>query len=234
MKEKDNRVTKPLVLVNKPENVAILVDGGFFLKRYRVLYDKNHSPREVTDALMLMCWKHVGHTNSLYRIFYYDSAPFDKRVHNPISRKVVNFAQTPQAIFRKELFEELKKKRKTALRLGYLKESGNWNLWPEVQKNLLNKKITVEELKEEDVYYELRQKCIDMKIAVDISSLALKHLVDRIVLIAGDADFVPASKLARREGIDFILDPMWNPIDDNLFEHIDGLKSMSKKPQSKK
>nr|WP_243735402.1 NYN domain-containing protein [Xanthomonas oryzae] len=47
-----------------------------------------------------------------------------------------------------------------------------------------------------------------MRIGIDISSLALKHQVDQIVLFAGDADFVPAAKLARREGIDFVLDPM--------------------------
>ena len=47
-------------------------------------------------------------------------------------------------------------------------------------------------------------------------------------MIAGDSDFVPAAKLARREGIDFILDPMWNKIKDDLFEHIDGLKSQWK------
>jgi uncharacterized LabA/DUF88 family protein len=69
-----------------------------------------------------------------------------------------------------------------------------------------------------------------MKIGVDIASLALKKLVNQIVLISGDADFVPASKLARREGIDFVLDPMWNPIDDSLFEHIDGLRSGCPKP----
>ncbi len=27
--------------------------------------------------------------------------------------------------------------------------------------------------------------------------------IDQIILIAGDSDFVPAAKLARREGIDF-------------------------------
>lgn len=62
-----------------------------------------------------------------------------------------------------------------------------------------------------------------MKIAVDISSLSYKKLVDKIVLISGDSDFVPASKIARREGIDFILNPMGNHIDISLEEHIDGL-----------
>lgn len=64
-----------------------------------------------------------------------------------------------------------------------------------------------------------------MRIGLDIASLAYKKQTDQIILIAGDSDFVPAAKLARREGIDFILDPMWTTIKENLFEHIDGLMS---------
>ncbi len=60
--------------------------------------------------------------------------------------------------------------------------------------------------------------------------MAIKRLVNRIILFSGDSDFVPAAKLARNEGIDFILDPIWNPIDDNLFEYTDGLKLTCTKP----
>lgn len=216
----------------KDLSVAILIDGGFFLKRYFKLYknSKNHTPAEVAKNLYTLAHRHVGDDNYLYRIFYYDSVPFDKRLHNPISGKVIDFAKSDQAKFRNEFFEELKKKRKVALRLGYLRESKNWLIRPRLTKELFKKNIAVEDLKEEDVFYELRQKGIDIKIGVDIASMAIKRLVDRIVLFSGDSDFVPAAKLARREGIDFILDPMWNPIDDNLFEHIDGLKSTCPKP----
>ena len=64
-----------------------------------------------------------------------------------------------------------------------------------------------------------------MRIGLDIASVTLKKQVDKIVLISGDSDFVPASKLARREGIDFVLDPMGQNIAEDLFEHIDGLRS---------
>ncbi len=64
-----------------------------------------------------------------------------------------------------------------------------------------------------------------MKTGLDIASLSYKKQIDQIILIAGDSDFVPAAKLARREGVDFILDPMWAPIKSSLFEHIDGLMS---------
>lgn len=69
-----------------------------------------------------------------------------------------------------------------------------------------------------------------MKIGLDIASLAYKQQVDQIVLVAGDADFVPAAKLARREGIDFILDPLWSSVSADLHEHIDGLQSVCPRP----
>ncbi|WP_250394640.1 NYN domain-containing protein [Escherichia coli] len=40
---------------------------------------------------------------------------------------------------------------------------------------------------------------------MDITTLAYEKLVDVIVLVAGDSDFVPAAKHARIKGIDFIL-----------------------------
>ena len=67
-----------------------------------------------------------------------------------------------------------------------------------------------------------------MKIGLDIASMAYKHQVEQIILISGDSDFVSAAKLARREGIDFILDPLGAPIKPDLFEHIDGLRTCEK------
>lgn len=50
------------------------------------------------------------------------------------------------------------------------------------------------------------------------------------MLVAGDSDFVPAAKLARREGMEFILDPLWQNVNDDLFEHIDALQSGLNRP----
>ena len=70
-----------------------------------------------------------------------------------------------------------------------------------------------------------------MRIGLDIVSITLKHQADIIVLVAGDADFVPAAKLARREGVQFILDPLWQNVSPDLSEHIDGLTSGFSKPR---
>lgn len=210
-----------------PTKIAVLVDGGFFLKRFNALYNKDRkmSPEEVADCLHSMALRMVEN-NTLYRIFYYDCEPLGKKFHNPITHKSIDFSKSGEYLFRQQFFTALRRKRKVALRLGTLKDNGNWLIRPNATKDLLSGKKAVDELKEEDVYLEIRQKGIDMKIGVDISSLALKRLVDTIILIAGDADFVPAAKLARREGIDFILHPMSAHIDPTLFEHIDGLSSI--------
>ena len=212
-----------------PIRVAILIDGGYFIKRYNILYNKSgkKEPETIANDLYTISHSHVGKNNYLYRIFYYDCIPFNKKIHNPISKKCIDFSKTEESIRRNALINALKKKRKVALRLGYIKDCKQWKLFDNVMKSLLRKEISIEEIKETDVYYELKQKGIDMKIGVDIASLSLKRFVDKIVLISGDSDFVPAAKLARREGIDFVLDPMHSEhIEPNLYEHRDGLKSI--------
>lgn len=218
----------------KLNSTAVLIDGGFFLKRYfRLLNrERTHTAVQVAKALYTFAHAHVGKKNHLYRILYYDCIPFDKKIYNPISKRAIDLKKTSQYQFRIQFFEELKKKRKVALRLGVLKDSKHWVLKEGLAKDLIDGRLGISDLSDSDIYYELRQKGTDMKIGIDIASLALKKLVTQIVLISGDADFVPASKLARREGIDFILDPMWVTIDDSLLEHIDGLHSTCPRPKN--
>lgn len=231
-----------LLTENKMKNkipsrrIAVLIDGGFFIKRFNALYNKDKSmPVDAfANTMYTMAHAYVGSSNYLYRIFYYDCYPLNKKFHNPISKKVIDFAKSGEYVFRMGLFDNLKRKRKVALRLGSLKDNGHWQIYPSKVKELLNGTIIIGDLTENDVFLNIRQKSIDMKIGVDIASLSLKKLVDTIVLFSGDADFVPAAKLARREGIDFILDPMNANVDPQLFEHIDGLKCVIPPGFSKK
>ena len=206
---------------------AILVDTAFFLKRFRYVYPSLNSkdPEAVAKTLYTMCMSHVSDTE-LYRILVYDCAPLEKKAHHPITNKSVDFSKLPGSKFRLALHDQLKRLRKVALRLGYLR-GHNWTIKQNATKKLLKGEITVSDLQHHDVEFDIDQKGVDMKIGLDIASLALKRMVNQIVLVSGDGDFVPAAKLARREGIDVILDPMWAHIGDALHEHIDGLKSTS-------
>lgn len=78
----------------------------------------------------------------------------------------------------------------------------------------------------DDVRLALRQKGVDMRIGLDMSTLTLKRQVDTIILVTGDSDFVPAAKVARREGVEIILDPLGQAVNDDLHEHVDGVASV--------
>lgn len=219
---------------------AILIDGGFFLKRYKYIkgFEKEDTPETIANNLVSYCFKHIQRVNNhrrryglipteLYRIYYYDAKPFDGDSREPISGKSISFKNTDQFKQRYALFEELKRQRKIALRLGFLKNSSKeWTIRSKHTKGLISGKISISDLKTEDLYFDLSQKAVDMKIGLDIATLAFKDQVNQIILIAGDSDFVPAAKFARREGVDVVLDPMLNNIDPTLHEHIDGLTTI--------
>lgn len=222
---------------------AILVDGAFYRKRSRYLRGEK-SPTERANELYAYCMTHIRDEKSdpsyhedreLYRIFYYDCPPLKKTVYHPALKRGVDFGRSDTYNWTISFFEELKKKRKLALRMGVLSDANaHFSLKADKINALCQSEITIDDLTESDFSISFSQKGVDMRIGLDIASLAYKKQVDQIILIAGDSDFVPAAKLARREGIDFILDPMEATIRSDLFEHIDGLKTCWKKEKHEK
>ena len=155
-----------------------------------------------------------------------------KKLTHPLTGEAIDFSKTALHAWIEEFIACMMKQRKVALRLGRLsEENANYIIPANITKKLCDRTLKLEDLKEEHFVLDIKQKGVDMKIGIDIASLAYKRQVERIVLMAGDSDFVPASKLARREGIDFVLDPMWNHINPDLFEHIDGLITKTPRPK---
>ena len=195
--------------------VAILVDGGFFIKRYNKLVGF-YPARNIVKHLHKVCLNcYLGTDDYLYRILYYDCAPYSADdVKQAAERSfdisdeesenfVKKFFKEEKAKFRKDVLDALKKTPKMAVRLGKLKIgfSGTKER-PEPTR---------------------KQKGVDMRMGLDIAALALKEKVQKIILVAGDSDYVPAIKFARREGIEVVLDPMKNGLSEDLQEHIDNL-----------
>ncbi len=215
------------------KKVAILVDGDFFIRCYKSHLKKQFgdkykdlNPEKLAHDIHTHCLKHINKENEeLYRIFFYDCKPLEKKVHYPHAQKALDLSKSSTYKERKKLHKHLISKPCLALRLGYLDEkNAKWVIRDqEKEKKLFNRKISIEELQNDDFIYHAKQKGVDIKIGLDIATLALKKLVQKIVLISGDSDFVPVAKLARVEGIIFTLDPMGNPIREDLKEHIDYL-----------
>ncbi len=220
----------------RSEVTAILVDGGFYQHRARVLWGKKTAEERVNE-LMRYCHAHLRNyvgkdmqvTDDLYRIFYYDCPPCDGNVYHPLHKRDINQKKTDLYNFMTEFHRLMRSQRKVALRMGKLSANDRmYSLTPEAQKKLLRGDLAISDLTDHDFRLSISQKGVDMRVGLDISSMAYKKQVTRIILIAGDSDFVPAAKLARREGIDFILDPMGSSISDDLSEHIDGIHSRIK------
>jgi uncharacterized LabA/DUF88 family protein len=259
--------------------IAVLIDGGFFLKRLPKLVEPQFrtTPKQVADTARHLCKRHVQRLahldpdqdaeglwlDQVYRLFYYDATPYEGVSHHPILNRRIEFGKSEVASFRRDLFSELRHKRKFALRLGHVTKESDWHLSPRVTRQVLkigkwaehieaallqeqsaNLSVLGEvdmrelreliaawrEISEQDVNIGLRQKGVDMRIGLDIATMTLKHQVDTVILVTGDSDFVPAAKLARREGVEFLLDPLWQQVSDELNEHVDGLVSAFPKP----
>ena len=223
--------------------VAILIDGGFFLKRLHKIRPevKMADSAAIKQTIYQLVNSHLQQINQverapnprslLYRVFYYDAGPYQGKEHRPVSGQAVNFAESETAQSRLNLFQELRSMPNTAVRLGEVRRTGGWTLHTDVQKRLLQNKLKLDDLQDEDFKLNLQQKAVDMRLGIDIASLTLKKQVNILVLVTGDADFVPAAKLARREGASIILDPLWSNIGPDLHEHIDGLRSGFARPE---
>lgn len=223
-----------------PRNrMAVLVDGGFFLKRFRSIYPSTDpdDAKAVADVIHAHALRHKDQRTGsgfekvdLHRIFFYDCPPLAKKMHFPVSKRGKDFAKSSAAVFRLALHEELKRKRKVALRLGHLLDTSEWKLKHGLLKELLAGTRTFDQLTDDDFVVDTNQKGVDMRFGLDVASLAYKQQVDQVILICGDSDFVPAAKLARREGLDVVLDRLGAAVHESLNEHIDGMRTFKEQP----
>jgi uncharacterized LabA/DUF88 family protein len=225
---------------------AILVDGEFFLRRFEHSFPdhQRNDPKSVAHGLGLLAYWHLAmrigpsqlseqisrhdfqlaESQEFYRIFFYDCEPLKKRMHTPIGKVSKDFSKTEEAVFRGALHREIQKLRKVALRLGRLNDTTKWKLSVEATSRLIDDPTNFVAA-DADFKIDTIQKGVDMRLGLDVASLAFKKQVDQIVIVSADADFVPAAKLARREGIDVILDRMGagNAARD-LLDHVDGVR----------
>lgn len=229
---------------------AVVIDGAYFLRRFKSRYPAldPSKPKDVAFGVVWLAGAHLAlrkgcapprlitdngivtsvdmhwiEDRELYRIFFYDCPPLAKRTQLPISGRSLDLSQTPVALARFAIQEELLQVRKVALRLGRLNEKFGWRPRAEAVERWLKTPSQFEPA-DEDFDIDTVQKGVDMRLGLDVASMAFKRQIDQLVLVAGDADFVPAVKLARREGIDVVLDPMGGTPAKDLIAHVDGVR----------
>jgi uncharacterized LabA/DUF88 family protein len=189
--------------------IAVLIDGGFLrveAKKAKKTYDPDYIER-----FALAC-KAVD--ESLFRILYYDCAPYAGTVTQPVSGQPLAFQSSDawlHALSYKDLF---------AVRRGVLKFRG----FKPKSTPVANRA----QLTDADFKPDFEQKGVDMRIGLDIAAYAANHSVDRIVLVSNDTDCVPALKYGRRAGLQTVLiEPPKVRLAPELVSHADFKRAVS-------
>lgn len=188
---------------------AYLVDGGFFIQKYKQEFKRHPTAQEIKTFIEKL---HTLHSASaeIFRIYYYDCPPADQEIETAISKTKIQLKSQPAYLPKRRYLSDLKNMHFFAVREGVLKFDG-WEQKPKVKTPT----------KDDDFKMKFRQKGVDMKIGLDISWLSMGKIVDRIMLVTGDSDFVPAMKFARRQGIQVFLATLNHGVIEQLKEHAD-------------
>ena len=187
-----------------PKKTAILIDGEFFSRALRYAM---HSPKGVRPTALetyAAAMKLIQPAEEeVFRIFYYDSAPYTGRQTHPITKAQIDYSTTKQADARKRFLSEIGQMDLVALRCGETRPRG-WQLTDKYLDSIKDGTTPAAPLPTD---YELRfeQKGVDMRIGIDVATLSLNRYVERIIVASNDTDLVPAFKVARRHGVQVII-----------------------------
>lgn len=154
---------------------------------------------------------------SLLRIYFYDAPPATSTAINPLNGQSVNLGRTETHGQRTRFLDELELRPNIALRRGELSVHG-WRVRKGALKEIARSRRL---LCGDDLELHLEQKGVDLRIGLDIARLALRRLVEVLVVVTGDSDMVPAFKFARREGLRVLLDHLGGPVKRDLKAHVD-------------
>ncbi len=190
--------------------VNILFDGGFYVQKFNEKNKRFPSAKDVENEVEKIMndlrAKTNGETNDiLFRVFYYDCKPFDKTVPD-LNGNQIDFSKSKLSTSKQQFLHDICRLDKFAVRLGELSFDG----W---KQDLHNKQISKPDFK---------QKGVDMKFGLD---MALKHTTDKIVLVAGDSDFIAPIKFVRKEGLQVYLYSLGHKVKSQLIEHCDFILS---------
>jgi uncharacterized LabA/DUF88 family protein len=198
-------------------SVAILIDGGYFKKNFHLHNRKSPQPDDVIEHCDRLMKSEKLAKSELFRIFYYDCLPYDGECRHPFTGVTVDYSKTDQYKNNMDFFDKLKVKENIAFRQGTLQLNG-WKINEARLSRVLKEGYRITEA---DIKEDFKQKTMDVKVGLDIAWLSSKHLVDEILLVTGDTDFVPAMKFARREGVRVYLNILSADCSVLLKEHAD-------------
>ena len=206
--------------------LAILVDGDYMKTRMVMRLKRFPTAEDLVEEFdrIYLTVKELPYRTAplqLYRVFYYTADPFTGVRQNPFDGQTVNFSSTDSAQRNRKLIGMIERQNHVAVRRGEMAFRG-WRFKRNVIRRLERRTGTGKRtVNASDIEGNFVQKGVDMRIGLDIATLALKRLVTDVAVVTGDLDMVPAFKLARREGLRVYLDRMGTGGREALCVHSD-------------
>ncbi len=194
---------------------AVLIDGGF-IKRKLGSHAEPMTLAQVTVFIDRLKAHAALEGMVLHRIYWYDAPPLESSAKRPLKGGRVDFGATSLAQTNRALFSKLCTLPHVSVRRGELVFRG-WR----VRRGRLPEREPTVTLAAADLEANIQQKGVDMRIGLDIAALTMKGHAGIIVLVAGDSDFVPAMKFARREGAQLYLVTLGHTVRAEMLEHAD-------------
>jgi uncharacterized LabA/DUF88 family protein len=194
----------------------IMLDGGFLKKEYADAF--GHEPTAAEIVIFAEKLKNYTHLqDELIRIYYYDSQPIKLETTRPISRQRMDLSNHPSYQPNLDRMAQLKQTNFFAVREGRVVFRG-WKL----RSGSVGKPSA--SLTDSDFKPDIQQKGVDMKIGLDLAWISYNKISERILVVTGDSDFIPAFKLARRQGIQIFLFTLGHGAPIELLDHADVLE----------
>lgn len=198
---------------------AILLDGGFLTKKLYVKLGRHPTADDIVNECDRLRGLPALAGYELLRIYYYDAPPSSESLKTPVTKTPLNLTTTERYRLSQSLYDQLILKPHFALRMGETHLSPiKWRVKPKIAKQLIK---APRALADEDFDLDLSQKGVDMRVGLDMARLAFRETIRSVVVVTGDSDFVPAFKLARREGMKVILETMGHNVRTELRAHSD-------------
>jgi uncharacterized LabA/DUF88 family protein len=198
---------------------AVLLDGGFVTKKLSVKLERFPTAGDIEAECARIASRPELTGYDRLRVYYYDAPPTQGVMINPVDGSKLDLSKTERSKEATSLFQTLELCPDFALRMGETVTHG----WELGRRALAAMAKNPRAPTANDFVPNIEQKGVDLRIGLDIARLALRQLVQVIVVVTGDSDLVPAFKFARREGLRVFLDHMGHGVRRDLKVHADRL-----------
>jgi uncharacterized LabA/DUF88 family protein len=196
---------------------AILMDGGFVKKKIQQRTKSFPTVAGIEDEVKRIKRHAALEGCELLRVYFYDAVPASGVLTNPLDASRHDLSTHKYYSPNISLHQALELQPDFALRMGEASVYG-WTIGSAALKSLTK---TPRAPVARDLVPDIQQKGVDLRIGLDIARLALRSMVDAVVVVTGDSDLIPAFKFARREGVRIYLDHMGHGVKRELKVHAD-------------